>query len=192
MRLSKQLTRREKILLIPLALLVIFAAYFFLVHRPVTEELDRISTRTEDVNLNLTVLTAKKQRMDQMQAELDKLLAQPNTAEIPAYDNLEQVMAYLNYVLAFTDKYSLSFAGVQQSDGASIVRRPLALSFECQNYELARLVVDQLQNCPYRCQISNLSLSTVTLQGADREQELSLTETAVSVSLTVTFFESAR
>ena len=109
MKLSKQFTRREKVLLIILALLLLFAVYFLAVHRPVTEALDRIRTESETISSDLVVLEAKHQRMEQMQKELDEILAQPNVAEIPTYDNLQQVMDFLNTVLRSASEYSLSF-----------------------------------------------------------------------------------
>ena len=70
MKLSKQFTRREKVLLVILALLLLFALYYLAVHRPVTEALDCIQAESETVSMDLAVLEAKQQRMVQMQREM--------------------------------------------------------------------------------------------------------------------------
>ena len=66
MKLTKEFTRREKVLLVILALVLLFAVYFLAVHRPVTEGLDRIQMESETVSADLMVLEAKQQRMEQM------------------------------------------------------------------------------------------------------------------------------
>ena len=104
MKLSKQFTRREKILLVILALLLLAAVYFWVVHLPVTETLADVQAQKEDISANLMVLEAQQQRMEKMQAELDEILSQPNVAEIPKYDNLQRVMDFLNTVLRFADE----------------------------------------------------------------------------------------
>lgn len=188
--LTKPFNRREKVLLIVLALLLLFSAYYFAVHRPVTEEMARIQTESENISIELTALEARQQRMDQMRAELQAIFEQPNTAQIPSYDNLEQVMAFLNALLSPASDYNLSFEGLKNSDGERIVRRVMNLTFTCDSYELARDMVLRMQDCPYRCQLSNLSVSPASQSGASSNARPPLTDGPVSVSLKVTFFES--
>ena len=189
MKLSKQFTRREKVLLIILALLLLFAVYFLAVHRPVTEALDRIQAESETVSADLMVLEAKQQRMEQMQKELDEILAQPNVAEIPTYDNLQQVMNFLNTVLHSANEYSLSFQSLQQQEDNSILRRAMQMTFVTLSYKEARDMISQLQNCPYRCQLSDFSIAPATADGQSRDTVAALLDGPVQVSLTVTFFE---
>lgn len=189
MKLSKQFTRREKVLLIILALLLLFAVYFLAVHRPVTEALDRIQAESETVSADLMVLEAKQQRIEQMQKELDEILAQPNVAEIPTYDNLQQVMNFLNTVLHSANEYSLSFQSLQQQEDNSILRRAMQMTFVTLSYKEARDMISQLQNCPYRCQLSDFSIAPATADGQSRDTVAALLDGPVQVSLTVTFFE---
>ena len=189
MKLSKQFTRREKVLLIILALLLLFAVYFLAVHRPVTEALARIQAESETVSADLMVLEAKQQRMEQMQKELDEILAQPNVAEIPTYDNLQQVMNFLNTVLHSANEYSLSFQSLQQPEDNSILRRAMQMTFVTLSYKEARDMITQLQNCPYRCQLSDFSIAPATADGQSRDTVAALLDGPVQVSLTVTFFE---
>ena len=189
MKLSKQFTRREKVLLVILALLLLFAVYFLAVHRPVTEALDRIQAESETVSADLMVLEAKQQRMEQMQKELDEILAQPNVAEIPTYDNLQQVMNFLNTVLHSANEYSLSFQSLQQQEDNSILRRAMQMTFVTLSYKEARDMISQLQNCPYRCQLSDFSIAPATADGQSRDTVAALLDGPVQVSLTVTFFE---
>lgn len=189
MKLSKQFTRREKVLLAILALLLLFALYYLAVHRPVTEALDRIQAESETVSMDLTVLEAKQQRMVAMQKELDEILSQPNVSEIPKYDNLQRVMDFLNTVLSSASEYSLSFQGLQQPQDGGILRRAMQMTFISPSYEGAQDMVTQLQNCPYRCQLSDISIAPAAADGQSQDTAAALTDGPVEVSVTVTFFE---
>ncbi len=188
MKLTRQFTRREQVLLVILALVSLFAVYFLVVHLPVTEALERAQAEKEAISTNMMVLEAKQKRMDQMQKELDAILAQPNVAEIPDYDNLQQVIDFLDTVLSTTGEYSLSFRGLQRAEDTGILRREIQMTFVSASYYEARDVLEQLQNCPFRCQLSAMGITLASGQAPDT----ALTDGAVQVSLTVTFFENAR
>lgn len=190
MSLSRALSRREKVLMILLAVLLLFALYFFTVDRPVRETLDRVRAESEELSTQITVLQVKNARMQAMQKELDAILAQPNAAQVPSYDNLEQVMVFLNTVLTSADDYTLSFQGLSAGEDSGILRRGMSLSFTCSSYELARNMVQQLQDCPYRCQLKELSIAPAKADSTKSGAQPPLTSGAVTVTLGVTFFES--
>ena len=190
MSLSRQFTRREKVLMGILAVLVLIALYLFLVDRPVKAQLESIQTQSDDLELQIIVLQATNERIQQMQAELDAVMSQPNTAAIPKYDNLEQVMAFLDTVLASSDEYNLSFEGISADEDSTILRRTMSLSFRCGSYELARAMVVKLQDCPYRCLMGNLNMTAILPEGVPAESAPPLDQAALSVSLTMTFYES--
>lgn len=191
MKLTRQFTRRERVLLVILAVLLLFAVYFLTVHIPVTEALEQAQMESESLSTDIMVLEAKQARMEQMQRELDILLAQPNVAEIPSYDNLDRVMDYLNTVLSTTEEYSLSFQGLQQPEDSIIIYREMQMTYVSPSYQAAREVMEQLQNCPYRCQLSGLTMVPSTRDGQTLNPDAVLTNGPVLVHLVVTFFESS-
>ncbi len=191
MKLTRQFTRREQLLLLILAVLFLFAVYFLGVHLPVTEALEHVRTEYEAGSADVAALKAKQQRMDQMRQELDAILSQPNVAEIPAYDNLQRVMELLNTVLSPAEDYSLSFQGLRQSEDSAILRREMQMSYVSPSYRAAREVLEQLQNCPFRCQLSGLSMAPFSENG-QANTDASLTDGPVQASLTVTFFENVQ
>lgn len=191
MKLARQFTRREQVLLLILAALFLFAVYFLGVHLPASEALERVRTEREMISAGVAVLEAKQQRMDRMRQELDAILSQPNVAEIPTYDNLQRVMDFLNAVLSSAGDYSLSFQGLRQSEDSAILRREMQMTYTSPSYRAAREVLEQLQNCPFRCQLSSLSMAPFP-EGGQSDTDAALTDSPVQVSLTVTFFENAR
>ncbi|MDO4516832.1 MAG: hypothetical protein Q4C76_06835 [Bacillota bacterium] len=189
MNLSKQLTRRECILLTILAVILLCAVYIFAVHRPVTEDMDRIRQESESVAADLTVLETKQLHMDQMQAELDAIRQSSNVTQIPPYDNLEQIMGFLNNLLTSASDYKLNFDTPSQDENSQLIRRPMSLTYTCDSYQRAKGMVLQLESCPYRCQITDLSMSPVN-ENNTSDEHVPLTLGAVTVSLRVTFYES--
>lgn len=57
------------------------------------------------------------------------------------------------------------------------------------SYELAHTMVQQLQECPYRCQISALSIEPLTKRGSRSDAPPPLTSGEVPASLRGTFFD---
>ncbi len=191
MKLTRQFTRREQVLLLILAVLFLFTVYFLGVHLPVTEALERVRAEREAVSADVAALEAKQRRMDRMRQELEVILSQPHVAEIPTYDNLQRVMDFLNAVLSPAEDYSLSFQGPRQAGDSAILRREMQMSYVSPSYPAAREVLERLQNCPFRCQLSALSMEPFAGDGQSNT-DAALTDGPVQVSLTVTFFENVR
>ena len=191
MNLSKQLTLREKILLCILALLILGATYFFAVHQPVVtglEELAIAQQEAEDANL---ILQAKEQKLNQMRAELEEILAQPFAAQTQQYDNLQKIMIFLNTTLSATQEYNLSFQPLTMPEDSNVVRRVIDMNFSCSSYEQARALLETLRTCEYRCQLGNASISPSTSdQVADVNSLANLLKGPVQVQVTVTFYEA--
>lgn len=182
---SRQFSRREKILLLILALLVLGSGYYFFVHRPVTDALERCAQQTDTLNTDITILTAKKQKQDEMQKELDEIKALGNPPIVPDYDNLDKEISFLYGVLSTTFDYKLSVQSVQKaSDNSNIVRRSMSLSFTCPGYAEAKLAISKLQSSPYCCRLGATSITRSTTKTSR-----SIMEGAVVVSVNMTFFE---
>lgn len=190
MNLSKAFTKREKVLMTILAVLLVAAVYFLAVHRPVTEELDRIRAETQAADSELVVLQAKAKRLSDMKAELEEILADPHAAVTPQYDNLKQLMTFLNTVMAGTRDYDISFQTQLPGEEGSVVRRTASMRFVCASYADARAIIEALRDCPWRCLANDLSITPAGEQRAKDDRPI--TEGPVQVSLTVTFFESVK
>ena len=193
MKLDRQFSRREKVLLIILALLVLFAAYFYGVHYPAVQTKKNAGPEIENLNTEIAVLEAKKVKMDKMSAELETLLASPDTVAIPDYDNLQELISFLNTVLYNTEDFDISFPGIKMpADSGHIARRYLRMSFVSPNYDAARKMVDLLQASPYCCQINELQMECVNVDYYTKRvvEDAALTEWPVRVTVSMTFFEN--
>lgn len=187
MNLSRKFTLREKILLCILAVIILAAGYYFFVQSPVSEAVSTAREEKAALEDELLILEAQAAVQDKMLASLEKLGDAP-TVETPEYDNLRLLMDFLNQALSTAEDYELSFEGVSGSEDSSIIRRSVEMTFTAKSYAAAKNIITGLNNCPYRCIISDLQLLPVEENG---EEELSLTDGKVSVSLSITFFEKA-
>ncbi len=178
---KSKLTGRDSVLIVFLLILVIGVAYYMLFYKPLQAELASISNQTADMDTQIMTAQSKISRMDAMQAEIDEILSRPEDeiSEIAPYDNKEAVLNQLNAIMRASEQYNLSFSEpVIGGDGS--VRRNVTMNFSCSDFTTAKNIIKNLQNCKWRCLVSNLSLSGTG----------SVMDGGISVNATVTFFES--
>lgn len=175
--MKRRMTARELVLLGILAAILLASCYVMLFYLPVTAELERLANEIELCRTQLTAAQQRAEEKQRMERELEELLSQPEPPlEMPAYDNLQQVMFELNAILASTEEYALSFGTVDA--GESIVHRRISLSFTSGSYDQAKAVLQQLHDSMYRCMLDDLRLS---LPSGQRD--------GVTVSGSIVFFE---
>lgn len=173
--MSREFTRREKVLLLVLAVLVLGMTYYLLIHQPTTNQMAEITSEQSQADSDLMLAQATHTQLVRMQEELTALAAAGvQETEVPLYDNLQLVMNHLNEILAGTSDYSLSFQPVDLSE--TFVRRTIQMTFSCPDYNQARQIITVLASGPYRCQIGDLQLSV-------GQQD------SISVTMSITYFE---
>lgn len=187
MSLSKQFTKRERSLLLILTMVVLVAVYYLCIVQPVERTLAELQTQSEDLETSLILEQSKAQKLEEMTKELSKLLAQPAVSEIPQYNNLQQLILYLNTTLSSASEFDLNFQPVNLPDSGPIVRRVIEMSFTCPNYAAAETMLEELSRCPYRCQMGSLTIAPGL--AAQQEQTQTLMNSPVKVSVALTFFE---
>lgn len=182
--MNRSFTRREKVLLCVLAALLVVVGYIALFFRPMQEQIQASRDRQSAAQDQMVVEQGRLIRMQQMQEELDRLKqsgAVPN-AEIPTYDNIQNVMVQLNTILSQATEYSLSFQEVQQGEDG-MISRPIQMTFVAEDYQTVRSIVDDLYQCWYRCSIEDLSVTA--------EENLSI-RNHINVELSLVFYEKQR
>ena len=147
--------------------------------------------------------------MKKMQEELNVILSQPKfqITEIAPYDNKNVVLNMLNGILGRSLRYSLSFTDPAiNSDGT--VRRDVSMQFTCKDYESAKIIIRDLTKSNWRCMVRNCTISdagpyipqdgeVVDIPVAEEDEEdndtgANIMKNSVSVSATITFFESTQ
>ena len=148
--LTYTFARREKLLLVLLGILLVAVVWYQLVFVGVQDQLTQIDSQIDDAESTLVIDTAKHDQMTRMQQAIDGYKAKgATTSVVPAYDNVQNVMAQLNVTLALTNSYSLSFDDLDTSQ-AGLVKRGVTLSFGSNSYDDAQTVIKALADGPYR------------------------------------------
>ncbi len=179
--LSRRFTRRESVLLLLLTLILLGELYFLLVHQRVEREFEEARSRTEAATVSYELEEMKAQKK-QMMLEKNRKAREENLRTLPDYDNSTNVVAYLNGVMAATENYNLVFNTVNFVEYAAL--RPISMSFRCQGYPAVKNIVGQLENGPYYCEVTGLSMSAESGAG-------DMTGGMVSAQMTAVFYEYA-
>ena len=175
--MKRKLAPREWMLLGVLLILVVVVGYVMLFYRPTTEARDAALADAASYRSQTETAQVRLEEKRRMERELDEIFARdPNPLGLPDYDNLQPVMVELNSILSGTQNYSLSFATVNASQ--RVVRREISISFTCDSYATAKLVLRRLHDSMYRCMLNNLTIS----RGRDANS-------SASVSGSIVFFE---
>jgi len=178
--LSRKFTKREKVLLLILALLLVGELYYLLVHRRVENDLMEAQSRLEEATVSYNIESARTAKKNGMLKAIQEAQKNEGVHPLPDYDNSTNVVAYLNGVMASTDEYNLIFDAVSFSN--YVAMRPINMNFTCQGYPAVRNIVTQLENGPYYCEVTGLSMSAGN--GID-----DLTGGNMSVQMTAVFYE---
>ena len=194
--LMRSFTRREKIMLVILALVLVVGLYFLLVHRPVEAKLEELAKEQEDLELMTDVAQAMLIQRNSMQAELDEIFALPKDqiTVMPEYDNAETLIMQLNNIFMGLEP-RLSFPAVRINEG--IATRPIDFEFEAPSYEEARAILTRLTRTGYRSLLDGLSIRpsetrTTTVRGrtvTQRVENGNIQEGSVVVKGTIYFYE---
>ena len=173
--MKKGLSAREKILLLILIIMGIFAAYYYAFYIPTQDKITYYHDEAVLMDEQIAVAEAKSAKMTLMKKELEAIKSgdMTNVKELPQYDNSGNVMSSLSAILSQASQYNISFGGVTESEG--IVRRNITLSFSTDSYEASKAILSNIYNGDYRCLIKDLHIA----QGSG----------VCSVNVQITYFE---
>ena len=170
--MNRELTRREKILLLVLIVVVLVAGYCKLILIPIN---DQISS----YRLNMEANQGKMAQMQKMQKAIEEIKAAGEKRTIPQYDNSGKLMIELHEIMSDTLDYSLDCStGTVQQD--YIMLRPIVMTFRTSTYAQARQIVDRLCSSENISQISDMNMNTYT-EGRNSG--------TVETTLVITYFE---
>ncbi len=175
--MNRAFTKRETVLILIFAVLLIGICYFKVVLEPINDSIEEYTMEMDTEQTSLTQNAAALTKMHKMEDELEQLKASGTASAMPSYDNSEAMLSDLNSILSAATDYSLSFGSTEPMESPSyIMKRPLTLVFYASSYESARGIIDALNASANVNQISDLSMVTND-------------DGSVKATLNVTFFE---
>ena len=175
--MSRAFTRREKILMIVMAVLLLAILYYEFLYKPTEQAM--VTYDTTDLETQLMMEQTKAATISQMQEAIDTMKTE-STSLVPSYNNQKNEVAMMNDIFDAATDYNLTFSA-PTADGDS-VRRSVAVSFTASSYSAAEKIIQEIHDCQYRCLIQNIDISAG--EGGR------ISSGAVSVGMNVIFFET--
>lgn len=157
--MKKRLTSREKFLLVILAVLGVYMAYYYAFYIPTKEQIDFYKKEAIVVDDEIIVAEARIIKLARMEKELAEIKAgdAKDLKVLPQYDNSRNVMNSLSTILATAEQYDVSFSGVSENDG--IVRRDITLNYVCNSYDAAKAILLKIDGGEYRCLLKDVYIT---------------------------------
>ena len=204
--LMRSFTRREKILLLVLVLIMLVGAYVLLIQNPVNASLEKLRTEKEELELQQEVAELQRAKYHAMQAELEEIFAMPKSqlTVMPLYDNKKALLRQLNDILGDLEEYNLAFSDVAFNE--KVASRSVQFTFVAPSYEEACDIIDQLTHTGNRSLMNTMAIapaqnttagtwSNINTRNRDRTQAAVQSKDILvgpqQVSGTITFYESA-
>lgn len=190
--MNRAFTKREKVMLVILAVLIIGIGYLKLLLEPINagiENYQQMEAMEQDqILLNASLVQQKRQ----MEQELQELFESGDPSPIPTYDNSANLLVELHKILEGSAEYTLNFTGTNPMDVQYLVGRPVNLTFRTASYPAARRIIDKLHDSTNINSISDLSIQFNS--GHDQiiywnESTEDSSKYPIVVSLTITYYE---
>lgn len=175
--MNRELTFREKFMLLVLILIVIVLGYYKFILEPINEQIADYNENTSLEQMELVTELARASKMKKMEASLEKIRESGDAKPIPAYNNSKNLMVELNNILSFSSTYSLDNTGGTSTEDY-IVLRPISLEYRTSTYAQSRAIIDALCNSEYMNKISDLNITMASGNGR-----------GVQTTMVITFFE---
>ena len=177
--LKHKFSLRETILLCIAAVLALGIFYYEAIEKNYQKALHQYDTTNMQSEMDL--LDVKEAKMRSMESYIEEH-SDANQGEVAVYNNLaNEIDALANILQPTASNVSIQWVEPYLTD--TIVRRNADITCTVPSYVIAESVIDQIVNLQYKCIISSLSISSSDTMSVD-------TSTGVSVSMTVTFFET--
>ncbi len=177
--LKRSFTRREKVMIIVLLVVLIGGLYFMAVHYPIVNRMGQIERDAENIDVQIEAAEVKSNEYIAMKQELDEILSQPkeDITVMPPYNNIETLMLKLDTIFDGTNP-DFDFGQVSITD--DIATRTINFTCTAKNYKQARRLLRDLTGTGYRCLLDSFTLAPVdgNLYGGE-----------LKVSGVITFYE---
>lgn len=194
---TRKKANSKVVLTLMLVIILILVAWYFLFYTPTKENIAKLGIDVGVKQGDVDVLNIQVAKQTRMLKDIDYL--KTINPAVPAHDNYKQLATILDVILAQVTDFTVDFADPKLTDsgvkGVKTARRVLSVSYSAPTYSRAKDVIADIQDIPFRLQISNLNIAmqgTNIFNPEDPDAEIihSLGDSPVSVNMSITFFEN--
>jgi len=155
--MSRDFTRTEKILLVLLAVILVGLVYYRFVYVFVNDSVNSSNSEAQALQTEISAAEGRLTHLKSLQSEMDTMEEAGTMSYMPSYNNSKAEIAFLNDVLAATEKYSISFAEVTRSGDQ--IRRSFTLQYVTTSYKDAQTILEALCESRDRCLVGDIKCS---------------------------------
>ena len=177
--MNRELTKREKILLLILAILIIVLGYYKIILEPINDQITNYEGMQLQEETEVDTKTTQAMKMAVMEKEIEKAKASGIEREVPTYDNSKVLLPKLYEIMDASTDYSMTFQDIVTE--GNVVYRGIDITFQTRNYTQARKIIDEIIDMGYALEISDITM-----------QETNEDSSSMSTYMNVTFYEAIR
>lgn len=141
--MNRELTKREKTLLLILVVLVLVLGYCKLFLEPIDRQITSLRTNTDIEQAELDTDRVRLAQLEQMQQAIAAIKASGQERALPQYDNDQALMTELDKLMAATLQYEVDCTEGTTQEGY-LVLRPVTLTYQTASYAQSRQIIDAL------------------------------------------------
>ena len=160
--MNREFTKREKVLLLIFAVLLIAVGYYKLLLEPINSQIESYRSLTQEEQVQMETAQLQAVRMKQMEAEIAQAKAAGIERTIPDYDNSAVLLPQLYQIMDSTIEYAMDFDEIT-FEGDSIDHM-IVLHFK------PDFAIDNLRGNNYICHFSAFSRHLLDETGVFRSQ----------------------
>lgn len=158
--LNYTFSKREKVLLLILAVILLALLWFVFVWQNVSNEKLRYDADIAEAQAQVLVANNKASKLVVMQEVIDaQKAAGVKPSNLPDFDNTTALMAQLDSILATTTDYRLAFDDLNFGD-EGVVTRGVTITFGCDSIEAGRAVMTALENGRFACFVDSATITS--------------------------------
>ena len=154
-----KLTKREKILL-PTVLIIILSALFLnFFYLPIHKNIKELEIQTDSLNQEIQVMEDKSNNLNELKQDIEELSKQIDNDYsdiLRIWDQAELLVLVENMVSKLSEQQSIDFFDV--TDTSTLQAGVISLSFQT-NYKDLKEILHKLENADYFNTISNYSIT---------------------------------
>ena len=179
--LSRDFTKKEKVLMLVLVVILLALGSYWFVDQPVRQELESCAAQESALQIELEAVERKAAELTRMKEELEAIQARGEVSMMSSYNASKEEVKLLNDVLAGTDQYAIAFSDVSREGDQ--IRRSFTLQFTAPEHEDIARVLGQLAESSQRCIIADIRCTRENARSTENPG-------AYVVDATATFYET--
>ncbi len=166
--LSRNISTKEKILLVVFILFLLGIAYYRFFYIPTQNSIDEAHKRRDNYQTQLLQTQEKEAQIRKMKEEIEALGDLGKVSRMESYNNAKEELTLLNRVLEPASDYSISFANVTRNGDQ--IRRSFSLSFTTNSFAAAKRIISSLEDSDLRCLLGDIEYSFALRRANDDEE----------------------